>query len=447
MTRILIVDDETRIVEALARLLKMEGFDPVGAGNGEAALAILEKGGVDAALMDLDMPRKDGLATLAEMRQRGNDLPVIMISGRGTIRTAMDAVKLGAGDFLEKPLDDERVLFAIRQVLSRKRLEEEVEILRADREPGSVVVASPNMKALMDSLDRIARSDSPVLILGETGVGKEVVASRIHSQSGRVAKPLVRLNCAALPETLAESELFGHAKGAFTGAARDHKGRFRLADGGTLFLDEIGELSPPLQAKLLRAVAEGEITPLGSERTEKADVRLIAATNRDLQRLAAEGRFREDLYYRLAVFTVPVPPLRERPDDVAALARHFLSAFARKFARPGLVLESEGEGALKAYPWPGNIRELRSVIERLAVTNPVDRIGSEEVAAALPAAPNPQNPPEAARPTRLAAAVAEEEARFLRKAIHDADGNYSAAARALGLERSHFYRKLKKHGI
>ena len=439
MPRVLVVDDEPRIVEALCRLLKLESYDAEGAPDGDVALKSLARGGFDAVLLDLDMPRLDGIATLKALRAAGDRTPVIIVSGRGSIQRAVEAVKLGAHDFVEKPVDDERLLLSLKRAIEYTDLSDEVAALREDSKRLPVVAESPALRAILVSVPRIAQSGSAVLVTGETGVGKEVIAQLVHESSARRDKPFVRVNCAALSENLVESELFGHVRGAFTGALRDHKGRFQLAHGGTLFLDEVGEIPLALQPKLLRALGEGEFQPIGADRTLRADVRVIAATNRDLDNAVAVGTFRSDLYYRLAILVIKVPPLRERPEDTVALAEHFLAGFRRKLARPGLRFLAEASEQLRRYDWPGNVRELRNIVERLAVTAPDDEIGAAELEEALPAATaiEPSAP-------ELADSLAQEEARLLRKALKDANGNVSAAARALGLERSHFYKKLKR---
>jgi two-component system nitrogen regulation response regulator NtrX len=449
MSRILVVDDEPRIVEALCRLLKIESFESEGAYDGEGALKLLDRGGFDAVLLDLDMPRLDGIATLRALRDRGDRIPVIIVSGRGTIARAVEAVRLGAHDFVEKPVDDERLLLSLRRALEFERLTSEIAMRRDDQGKAEIIAKSPAMRRILDSIPRIGASEASVLISGETGTGKEIVAHLLHRASTRRERALVKVNCAALPDALAESELFGHVRGAFTGALKDRKGRFALADGGTLFLDEIGELSSALQAKLLRALGEGEFEPVGSDRTMRADVRVITATNRDLEAAIKAGTFRSDLYFRTAIIVIAIPPLRERREDIAPLARHFLSLAKRRVGRPDLDWTPDAIAALEAGLWPGNVRELRNIVERLAVIAPDAMIDAEGVRGSLPVADPALGPARIAtgRPGTLAEALEAEEARVLRKALEEAGDNVAAAARALGLERSHFHKKLKRHGI
>ncbi len=441
-SRLLIVDDESRIVDALGRLLRLEGYDIEGCGDGLEALTILERGGFDAMLLDLDMPRLDGIETLRRLRERGDTVPVLIVSGRGTIARAVEAVKLGAHDFIEKPVDDERLLLSLKNAIEFQQLKSQVEFHRAEQVRDGMVVESDPMRRVMESLPRIALSGSTVLLTGETGTGKEVIAHRLHQLSHRGDGPFIKLNCAALPDALAESELFGHVRGAFTGATRDRKGRFQLAHGGTLFLDEVGELNAAIQAKLLRALGEGEFEPVGSERTLRADVRVVAATNRDLAVAQQQARFRSDLFYRLAILEIRLPPLRDRRSDIAPLAHRFLEEMRRKLGHPNMTLSPDACLALERYAWPGNIRELRNVIERVAVTQDGDVIGRDEVSASLPSAR-----PEQERNERLSASLAGEEERLIREALQNAAGNVSAAARVLGLERSHLYKKMKRFGI
>jgi transcriptional regulator with GAF, ATPase, and Fis domain len=306
------------------------------------------------------------------------------------------------------------------------------------------------MRRIVDSIPRIGASGASVLITGETGAGKEIVAHLLHRASPRRDRALVQVNCAALPDALAESELFGHVRGAFTGALKDRKGRFALADGGTLFLDEVGELSPALQSKLLRALGEGEFEPVGSDRTTRADVRVIAATNRALETAIESGSFRSDLYFRLAIIVIAIPPLRERTADIPSLAHHFLAFAKRRVGRNDLAWTPEALAMLAAYSWPGNVRELRNIVERLAVIAPSASIESDDVRNALPesAVGRGAEPVSSPRPgTRLSDSLEAEEARVLRKALEESGNNVAAAARALGLERSHFHKKLKRHGI
>src|SRR6185436_9892698 len=323
---------------------------------------------VDAVLLDLQMPGRDGFSVLETLRERGTDVPVIVLTAHGTIEKAVRAVQLGAADFVEKPPSTERLLVALENALRRSRLQADNRRLAAEAGLGEEILgSSPPMRQLAETVRRVAPTQAPVLLLGENGAGKELVARAIHAGSARRRKPLVTLNCAAIPDTLFESELFGHARGAFTGATDARRGKFQEADGGTLFLDEVGEIPLALQPKLLRALESGEVERIGGRGPERVDVRIVAATNRDLEAEVAAGRFRQDLYFRLLVVPVRVPPLRERQEDVTLLAAHFLAEACRKNRIRPKILSDAALNLLRGHAWPGNVRELRNAMERVAI--------------------------------------------------------------------------------
>ncbi len=438
MAKVLIVDDEAAIRETLRGVLERQGYAVVEAASARAGIAALDaEAPVDVALVDLRLPDLDGTAVLDASLERGLTTPVIMISGHGSIPAAVDAVRRGAYDFLEKPLDRERLLIVLRNATRQSALER-----RASEESESgFLTASPLMKAVLSEAQRAAPSYAPILITGETGSGKEVLARWIHRQSPWSTGPFVALNCAALPENLAESELFGHARGAFTGAETTRKGKFLTADGGTLFLDEIGDLPLPVQAKLLRVLEEGVVEPVGSDRPVKVRVRVLAATHRDLKAKAREGSFREDLLFRVSGFPLHVPPLRERPEDIQLLTRRFLAEARVRQAWPNGEPTPAFLRVVARHAWPGNVRELRWAVERAVLL-------------AGPAMPGPEHlPPEVrfgqgeAPSGSLVEARQFAEAQAIRQALEQARGNVAAAARLLTLSRSRLYERLGELAI
>jgi DNA-binding NtrC family response regulator len=445
--RILIVDDDPGTLASLSRAFALEGYTALAAPSGARALARLAEEPVDAILTDVVMPDTDGLELLARLKERAPEVPVILMSGQATVETAVKATRLGALDFVEKPVGLERLLLTLRNALRQGRLERENrELRRFWEEELALVGDSPPMAALRSLVERAAPSDVPVLILGENGTGKELVARAVHELSPRRAQPFVRMNCAAVPAELVESELFGHEKGAFSGAVAQRQGRFEQADGGTLFLDEIGDMPPAMQGKLLRVLQDGELTRVGGTAELKVDVRLISATNQDLDALLAQGRFREDLYYRVSTLSVRTPPLRERPADVPALVAHLVAAACRRNQwRPRRFAEDALE-LLKQQPWKGNVRELKNVVERALILCAADPVTASELRAALPA-------PAAARPGatpvegRLADLVDAFEREVIRERLRSAGGHVTNAARSLGLERSHLYKKCRQLGL
>jgi DNA-binding NtrC family response regulator len=356
---VLLADDEPLSREFLQEALQSFGCDVHAVASGDEALAALEQGAFDLVVTDLRMPGADGIAVLAASKRAEPDRPVVLVTAHGTMHTAVQAMRQGADDVLEKPVVLGELEVLLARVRDRRRLLRENAFLRAETIGGDLVVASRAMQQVVELAQRVARSKATVLVQGESGTGKERIAALVHKASDRAQRPFVKLNCAAVPEPLLESELFGHEAGAFTGAARRREGRFELADGGTLFLDEVGETTPAMQAKLLRVLQEGEFERVGGSRTQSVDVRIVAATNRDLAADVASGRFRGDLLYRLAVVPLTVPPLRERPEDVLPLARHF--------ARPGLAFDAAAEALLRGCRWPGNVRELQNVVQRASL--------------------------------------------------------------------------------
>ena len=453
--RILVVDDESGVRASLGAILGDEGYAVDAVESGEAALLALESHRYDLVVLDVWLPGADGLEVLERVREMDAELPVVVISGHGTIETAVKAVRLGAQDFVEKPLSLEKTLLAVRNALRRGRLETEVRALRRQLDERYVMVGeSPAIRRLRAEIAQAAPTNGRALVYGENGTGKELVARAIHAQSLRAAGPFVEVNCAAIPEELIESELFGHTKGAFTGALAPRKGKFELADGGTLFLDEIADMSLKTQAKVLRALQEQRIEPVGGAGFVEVDVRVIAATNKALEEEIRAGRFREDLYFRLNVIPFHVPPLRERPEDVPLLARHFMQTLSAEHGRRPREIAPEVLERLSHLPWPGNVRELRNTIERLVIMAPGERIEMrhlppsflEETGAASGADDSAEAVALAALGP-LAAAREEFEKRYILRRYRESGGNMSRTAEALGVERSNLYRKMKAYGL
>jgi DNA-binding NtrC family response regulator len=444
--RILVVDDEPTQLELVGGFLRRQGFDVVAAASGRAAVARFKQEPFDLVLTDQRMPDVSGLELLEAVRTASPETAVVIMTAYGTIETAVSAVKAGAADYLAKPLNLDELLHRIHQIQDRRRLLTENRELRAalaerHRVEG-IIGESGAMQEVLSVVRRVAPSDATVLIRGESGTGKELIAKALHYASPRAARPLVKVNCAALAESLLEAELFGHEKGAFTGAVTARKGRFELADGGSLFLDEIGDLPPHLQVKLLRVLQEREFERVGSSRPVKVDVRLLAATHRNLEALVRDGRFRDDLYYRINVVTIPLPPLRERREDLPLLIDHFLRAFADKNAKSIRGLTREAHEALLRYDYPGNVRELENLIERAVVLTRDDVIGLTDLPLSLdPQATEPERGP------GLVAAVEGLERRMIREALAKADGVQTRAAELLGIGERVLRYKLKKYGL
>jgi two-component system nitrogen regulation response regulator NtrX len=461
MAEILVVDDEANIRRMLVRLLEAEGHRAREAADGPSALAAVAAAEPEAVLLDLALPGADGIAILQELRSRHPDLPVVMMSGRATLGDAVRATKLGAFHFIEKPLAPETVLLALQGALELRRARELSRMLAAELGPGDRLVgSSPAMRRVRELIERIAPTDARVLITGESGTGKELAASALHALSPRASGPFIRVNSAAIPRDLVESELFGHEKGAFTGATERRRGRFELAHGGTLFLDEVADLQPEAQAKLLRAIEAGQIERVGGQESISVDVRIIAATNRDLRKEMAAGQFREDLFFRLNVVPIHMPPLRERPEDIPELATHFLARLQARHGMVAPVLLPDAIERMQRYRWPGNVRELANICERLAILFPGAAIGARELAQVLPEAgalvaadgvhareglAGDDAAPEAE--LDLSRRVAEYERRLILDALADAGGSVAEAARRLRTDRPNLYRRMKRLGI
>jgi two-component system nitrogen regulation response regulator NtrX len=486
--RILVIDDEASIRDSLRMILEYDGYQCQLAATGEQGLEAVRQDSPDLVFLDIKMPGMDGLEVLRQIKAIDEALPVVMISGHGTVATAVESTKLGAIDFIEKPLSSERVALTIRNAINTSRLERENRRLRgAEDARYNLIGDSPALGGVLDAVQRAAPTNATVLILGESGVGKELVARAIHRNSLRARERFVQVNCAAIPEELIESELFGHEKGSFTGAADRQLGKFELADRGTIFLDEVGDMSPKTQAKVLRVLQEGEVERLGSQRTLKVDVRVIAATNKDLQAAIAEGTFREDLFFRLSVIPIRVPPLRDRREDIPALVKHFSDLFAaeggraRRFSAAALDL-------LQRHPWRGNIRELKNAVERALIMAPGDQIDAADLRDLVPNAPSPftalpaqaPDPAPAAhqhvavaeahaplgggddagptpadvprsettlRPTTLREFKEQAEREFLVEKLREHHWNISRTAEVIGTPRSNLYKKLEQYSI
>jgi two-component system nitrogen regulation response regulator NtrX len=443
---ILIVDDEPAIQAALRGVLEDEGYRVTTVGSGADAIHAIGDESPDLVFLDIWMPGMDGLETLAELKRVRSEVPVVMISGHGTIETAVKATRLGAYDFIEKPLSLDKTLLTISRALEHVRLARENAQLRAALSDRSDLIGdSVALRRLRHQIAMAAPTNGRVLIHGENGSGKELVARAIHAGSARADKPFVEVNCAAIPEELIESELFGHEKGAFTGAVQRHRGRFEIASGGTLFLDEIGDMSLKTQAKVLRALEEQAFERVGGRETVRVDVRLIAASNRDLEALIRDGRFREDLYYRLAVIPLEVPPLRDRKEDIPLLVDHFLAVFSAENGRRAKSVSGEALAYFLAYDWPGNVRELRNMVERLVIMSPHDVIGPDDLPA--PLRPKEDTVPAEARERSLKEAREHFERAYIVAELKAHDWNVTRTAERLGIERSHLYRKIKAYGI
>ena len=455
MASVLIVDDEPNIRRMVGALLSAEGYDVREAANGTQGLSKAAESEPDAVLLDLMMPGElDGLATLARLRISNPEVAVVMMSGRASLADAVNATKLGAVNFLEKPLTPEGVLFAIGAALELRQSRRVARELREELGlAGDMVGDSPQMRQIRSLIDRVAASDSRILITGESGTGKELVASAIHDASTRREKPFVRVNCAAIPRDLVESEMFGHERGSFTGATQARVGRFELANNGTLLLDEIGDLSLDAQAKLLRAIEANEIHRVGGNRSIKVDVRVIAATNHDLARAVKEGSFREDLFFRLNVIPVALPPLRDRKGDVIQLVHHFSLLHFKRTGQLPPTWTPAALDVLEKHPWPGNVRELANIVERISIVNPGAEISGEYVRAML----NPSDGLHAAThepavdSTSLTEGLSElldaTERSAIKSALGTAGGNVAEAARILRTDRANLYRRMKRLGI
>jgi DNA-binding NtrC family response regulator len=445
---VLIVDDEKNILLTMSRALRVEGYEVDVAGSGKLALERAKTKTYDAILLDVQLPDIDGLEVLRRLRADREDVPVIVMSGHGTIDTAVTATRSGAHDFLEKPIGSERLLVSLSQALSRSRLEHENRELRERAGATDALVGeSELMVALRRSIELVANANASVLITGERGTGKELVARAVHESSPRRGAPLEKLNCASVPKELVESELFGHEAGAFTGATRQRKGKFERAHGGTLFLDEVGDMPLPMQAKLLRVLQEGEVERVGGSELLRVDVRVIAATNKDLTQAMRAGEFREDLYDRLNVLPLRVPPLRERKGDVPLLSARFMEQSGKSNDRPGKRLSEGALALLGAYDYPGNVRELKNLVERLVILTPGLEVSEREARSLLPIAAAESAGPEYEEGSSLRDMLDRAERALIRKALEHHLGNVTATADALGVERSHLYKKMRALGL
>ncbi|MBK6515000.1 MAG: sigma-54-dependent Fis family transcriptional regulator [Polyangiaceae bacterium] len=443
---VLVVDDERSILTTLQKTLSLEGYSVDVAGGVKVAEEKLAKNSYDIALFDVALPDGDGVTLLQRLRAQAGDFPVVMMSGHATVDAAVRATRLGAFDFLEKPVSTDRLLLVFENALRLARAEAEARVLRTQAGLGELVGQSRAMLLLREQIERAAKASANVLVIGERGTGKELVARAIHMASKRAKGPLEKMNCAAIPSELFESELFGHEAGAFTGATKQRRGKFERASGGTLFLDEIGDMPLPMQAKLLRVLQEREIERVGGNEVIRVDVRVVAATNRELEQMSAEGKFRADLYDRLNVLPLVLPPLRARREDIPQLARHFLQITASANDRPGMSITEQAMTALSAHSFPGNVRELRNVIERLVILTPDDTIDADDVRTCLGGGAAPVGA--LFRPGVPFRVLAEEAERaILEQALAHHGGQMAASARALGLERSHLYKKCKALGL
>ena len=448
---LLVVDDEPNIRSSLEGILQDEGYRVSSVGSAEEALSSIQKSPPDLVLLDIWLPGMDGIAALERMKRSIPDLAVVMISGHGNIEAAVRATKLGAYDFIEKPLSLERVVLEVRHALDQARLEKEnLQLRQTLQKRDEIVGESHAIESIRQMVRSVAPTNGRVLIRGESGTGKELVARSIHQQSLRREKPFVEVNCAAIPEDLIESELFGHEKGSFTGATAKRKGKFEMADYGTIFLDEVGDMSLRTQAKVLRVLEEQRFERVGGTESLEVDVRVLAASNKDLVQAIAEGKFREDLYYRLNVVPLYVPPLRERRGDAGLLANYFLREFCNEYGKKEKVMSAEAMTAVKDYHWPGNVRELKNLIERLIIMVPSDKIELFDVESSLG--------PSVSVPTgivtegsvsedSLREAVDQFEKAFILERLRENSWNISRTAEKLGIERSNLHRKLKALGV
>jgi two-component system nitrogen regulation response regulator NtrX len=445
MNHVLIIDDEAEIRDSLEEILREESYTVTTAATGDEGLTLVRDAAYDVVLLDIWLPDRDGMDVLKEINALEAKPEVIIISGHGTIETAVRATKLGAFDFLEKPLSLDRTLILVKNAIDARRLRHEnQEFHRQLNANTDITGASVPIKALRQQIKLMAPTNGRVLIFGESGCGKELIARAIHASSPRRDRVFIELNCAAIPEDFIESELFGYRHGAVAGEAPEKRGTFERADGGTLFLDEVGDMSLKMQAKVLRALDEGRFTPVGATSPVQVDVRVIAATNKDLEEEIARGNFREDFFYRLNVIPFFVPPLRERREDIPLLAREFLREFGREYGRPRIEIGDEAISVLKQYHWPGNVRELKNVIERVLILNPQAlRIERRH----LPMLVYRGGGRKGEEFSTLHQAREAYERDYILKKIDDCHGNVSRAAEALGLERSHLYRKMKSLGI
>ena len=445
--QLLIVDDEANTLASLSRAFRLAGHEATVCDNAAKALELARTNDFDLILSDVVMPARDGLALLEDLKKNGIAAPVVMMSGQAHIEMAVKATRLGALDFLEKPISTEKLLLTVENALKLKRLEHENQELRSRLGKHEIVFSGEAMRRVMSQVERVAASESRVCIWGETGTGKELVARTVHEQSQRKNGPFVTLNCAAVPAELIESELFGHEKGSFTGAASRHTGKFEQAHHGTLFLDEIGDMPLAMQAKLLRVLEEGEVERIGGDKPVKVDVRVVAATHRNLEELVREGKFRQDLFHRIYVFPVVLPSLRDRLDDIPALVEHFAQQVTAQNGWKPIAFSADAISALKKYSWPGNVRELRNVVERLMLLATGTEVDAATVELALPHAAISSSGVEATGAGALAERVEAFERQTILAALRRQHHHITNTAKELGLERSHLYKKCQHLGI
>jgi two-component system nitrogen regulation response regulator NtrX len=444
--KVLIIDDEEPIRSSLRMIFEYEGYDCLLAANGAVGLQLARRESPDLILLDIKMPQMDGMEVLRQLNPGPDSTPVVILSGHGTVKTAVEATKLGAFDFIEKPPESERILLVARNALSQKRLTEENRRLRLSFDDRFYMVGqSVVIERVWEAIRRAAPTSATVLITGESGVGKELVARAIHRNSLRKDEAFVQVNCAAIPDELIESELFGHEKGSFTGAAEKQIGKFELAHRGTIFLDEIGDMSLRTQAKVLRVLQEGEVERIGSQKTIQVDVRVIAATNKRLEQIIEKGDFREDLYFRLSVIPIEVPPLRERPDDISLLVEHFVNQFCKENNYRRKDFTPSAIAALKRQLWRGNVRELRNTIERLLIMVSEEEISEEHLSQVNRKSPQNALVPETTSSLKDFKEAAERA--FIVQKLRETRWNISATASVIGTPRSNLYKKLEQYGI
>jgi len=441
--RVLIVDDEDNIRKVLREILEDEGFEVEEAESGEEALTLNGRKMFDLVFLDIWLPGIDGLEVFQRMREGEFSPYVVMLSGHGNIQTAVEATKLGAYDFIEKPLSLEKIILTAKNAVREKRLQDENRLLKTAEENVVLIGESPALKSIRRLIDEVAPTEGTVFITGENGTGKELVARLIHLKSKRKGGSFVPINCAAIPDELIESELFGYVKGAFTNAFKNKQGKLQLADGGTLFLDEIGDMSLKTQAKLLRVLEEQKFEPLGSTESVEIDTRIIAATNKEIEKEIKEGRFREDLYYRINVIPIHIPPLRERKEDIIPIAEYYLEFFGKKYGKPGLRFSERAKNALLLYPWFGNVRELKNVVERVVILKHDNLIKADDLHLI------PRREEESFLFTFNSLQEAKEafERAFLEKKLRENNWNVKRTAEVLGIDRSYLHRKIRQYGI
>ena len=449
--RILVVDDDANLLKSIEKILKLEHYTVDTLINALDIDRYLEANKYHCLLLDVKMPVINGMEVLKKVIQKYPALPVIMISGQSNIETAVGSIKEGAYDFIEKPINPERMIVAVKNALQRYQLQEMNESIFMElRQKFNLIGKSKALKNIAQQINDIADTPAKVLIMGDSGTGKELVAWAIHHNSKRKGKPYIKLNCAAIPAELLESELFGHRKGSFTGAYSDRRGKFIEADGGTLFLDEIGDMSFPLQAKLLRVLDGNEIEIIGESIPRKVDVRIIAATNKNLEALISAGKFREDLYYRLNVVKLLIPPLKERPEDILPLAYYFLKEFSDSYNKQVISFNTHAENQLIHYEWPGNVRQLRNVTEKMVIFSEKKEIGYEETLIALELGQTPgcnNNAKNGEGDNTLKNAIAEFEIKYILMTLKNHNWRISKTANCLGIDRSNLFKKMRKYGI